>query len=279
MLTQMQISDQSLPKSRRLQKEEAAGPRHTDYVPPPKDNNLKRKRADEEAEKDPKLKEFLEVMQAPSKTKSWANDTPIGERAVHDPAVVEQVEVPEDESDNEYQMIEKKVKTSHTAAPPAVAPVVPLTRSNEAPMDEASHAPLAQPVQDTKNAPVATEIPVSDADWLRSRTNRVLDLVEDVDQPPQPASGALPQDAEVPKEEKTEPEQMDIDQPEHLTSKSDEVAAAPTTESEKVRQTGRLYLRNLHFDVTSDDIQEHFAKYGPIEEVRNHLLLLFSILL
>lgn len=268
MLMILQIADQSLPKSRRQQKEEAAGPRHSDYVPPPKDNNLKRKRAEEEAEQDPKLKEFLDVMQAPSKTKSWANDTPIGERPIQDPAtVVEQAAVPEDESDNEYQVIEKKAKTAHAAAPSATPAVVPPVQADDAPVAEASGDTPEQSEQDTENAPVATEAPVSDADWLRPRTNRVLDLVEDDDPSPQPTSN-VPQSPEFAMQEEAEPEKMDVDQPEQLASTNDEVDAAPATETDKVRQTGRLYLRNLHFDITSDDIREHFSKYGVIEEVR-----------
>ena len=68
----MQIADEQLPKSRRQIREEKAAPKSDDYFPPPREEHLlKRKR--EEAEQDPKLKEFLEIYQPPSKTNIWTD--------------------------------------------------------------------------------------------------------------------------------------------------------------------------------------------------------------
>lgn len=271
-----QIADQNLPKSRRQQKEEAAGPQHSDYVPPLKDNNLKRKRAEEEAEKDPKLQEFLHVMQAPSKNKSWANETPIGGRPMEDTAAVEPVAVPEDESDNEYQVIEKKAKTSHATVSTPVAPAVPVAKVDDTPMDEAPGNLPEKSEQEPEDATVAAKAAVSDADWLRSHTNRVLDLVEDDEESPRPTSDVPPQPAQVPVQDDAEPEKMVVDQPEQSAAANNNVTTEPATEVDKVRQTGRLYLRNLHFDVTSDDLREHFSKYGLVEEVSHcNFLILF----
>lgn len=266
-LTSAQVSDQSLPKSRRQQKDEKVVPRHTDYAPPPKENSLKRKRADAEAEQDPKLKEFLEVMQPPSKSKSWANDDtqPTAGNAPAEDTVEEAV-VPEDESDNDYQVIAKKPKTvpSPNQAPPDPEVTSRIPDKRTADNEEQEHTD--QPMEENEIAPAGGNGPVSDADWLRSRTNRVLDLVDDDEATSRPTDERpMPLDDETEAEGPSVSGEVQVVEPEDLNP-----VEAPTVPSEedKIRQTGRLYLRNLHYDVKSDDIEEYFSKYGNLEEVR-----------
>jgi multiple RNA-binding domain-containing protein 1 len=118
--------------------------------------------------------------------------------------------------------------------------------------------------------------PVSDVDWLRSRTNRLLELVEDDEQsapaaplpkaqsaqPVQPVQPIVPEAVAQP-EEVEEPEPRPEDVP-------------PSAEVDKIRDTGRLYLRNLHFDITEEELREHFSKYGTLQEVS--LLTIFFFL-
>ena len=52
------------------------------------------------------------------------------------------------------------------------------------------------------------------------------------------------------------------------TKKNIEIALDVDEEEEdKIREHGRLYLRNLHFGVKEEDLREHFAKYSSLEEV------------
>ncbi|KZM28321.1 Multiple RNA-binding domain-containing protein 1 [Ascochyta rabiei] len=257
------ISDELLPKSRRQIKVEKTAPRSDDYFPPPKeDNALKRKR--EEAEQDPKLKEFLEVYQPPSKTNIWtegdaqiaAGNSAAAEQSVQD------VVVPADESDDEYQVIAKKPKT--------------VEASNEA-LTETHPVPAAEPINATKDAVVqdtdetmqdapdavaADQPPTTDDDWLRSRTNRLLDLVEDDDVPVAPASAPSKPAAEKRDSPVAIEQQLESTQ----TADAPVVDAVPS-EEDKIRETGRLYLRNLHFEVAEEDIRKQFAKYGSLAEV------------
>ncbi|KAF2681041.1 multiple RNA-binding domain-containing protein 1 [Lentithecium fluviatile CBS 122367] len=253
------IADKDLPKSRRQQREERAEPRHADYVPPPKENSLKRKRG--ETEQDPKLKEFLDVMQPPSKLQGWANEETRLDASVP-PAVepAEGVAVADGESDDEYQVLTKKSKTAWQE-PSVEAQPAPIVSIAEPPKDEEDSVNKEE-LQEAIDASVPEHGPVSDADWLRSRTNRVLDLVDDDEEPPAPdiamrdagdeAAEDAPEAADKPKTS----DEQDGHQTDSLPSEED-----------KIRRTGRLFLRNLHYDVTEDDLREHFSIYGSLEEI------------
>ncbi|KAK8208356.1 hypothetical protein IWZ01DRAFT_528354 [Phyllosticta capitalensis] len=236
-------------------------------APASPENSLKRKRgADQAVEADPKLKEFLEVMKAPSKMKAWQNDdVQVDHSAEAQDTNVEAVQVEEAESDDEYQTVQKKpkrVSPPPAAAPPAAAPAAPVPSSSDvqATEPEAVHAA----VETSEGAQVATG-PVSDADWLRSRTSRLLGLVEDDDDDemalqPKPSEIHEVVDAGGDSDEKeaAQEEEQTLD-----TKSSEQVE----TELDKIHQTGRLFLRNLPYDVSEDDIRRAFRAYGDVEEI------------
>lgn len=119
--------------------------------------------------------------------------------------------------------------------------------------------------KDVTDAAAGDQGPVSDVDWLRSRTNRVLDFVEDDDDEPAATAIARKIEPEAPRipeavEEPTAIQTTDLEQPE----------ISLPSEEDKIRDTGRLYLRNLHFDVTEDDLRDHFSRFGSLEEVCTH---------
>lgn len=180
--------------------------------------------------------------------------------------------MPEQESDNEYQVISKKPKV---AAEPTATPASAPHPTDEEPTaePEAVAADTSEAMEDVQEAPAAEQEPVSDMDWLRSRTNRVLELVEDDEEPaanasasqapaPQPPVAAEESRQEV--EAQQEPSQPPAEQPND---------AAPD-EEDRIRETGRLYLRNLHYEVTEDEIRDQFSKHGALEEVSTAILFL-----
>ncbi|CAI9629417.1 multiple rna-binding domain containing protein 1 [Alternaria burnsii] len=262
------IADKELPKSRRQQKLEKSAPISDEYRPQRQENDLKRKR--EEAEQDPKLKEFLEVYQPPSKTSIWANgDTQLNDTSIApaDEAVPE-VAVPEDESDDEYQVISKKPKI---AEEPAVVVADPQPTAAEASATglQAEVANGGDAMEDIQGAPAVEQGPVSDADWLRSRTNRVLELVEDDEAPSNATVATVPQGTAPQTHVTAAPSPGVVEaqpEPQLQAEEQPDDAAAPN-EEDKIRETGRLYLRNLHYEVTEDEIKEQFSKHGALEEV------------
>lgn len=199
------------------------------------------------------------MMQPPSKTKVWANEeAQVAPSSNRTEETEDGILVPEGESDEEYQVIAKKPKTTPQERlaedrPATVAPVEPsAVEEDSIGKDDAEDAP---------DIPANGAGPISDADWLRSRTNRVLDIVEDdEDDPPPPADLANVKELDNALEGGTGPDVTE--------AKDEEIPEAKPREEDKIRQTGRLFLRNLHYNVTEDDLREHFAKYGSLEEVR-----------
>lgn len=226
------------------------------------------------------MKEFLEVYQPPSKTNIWTEgDAQIaaGNSTVVD-ELVQDVVVPADESDDDYQVITKKPKTVETPqetleltqSVPVAEPVI----STEAVTVETVDAAMP----DAPDSATADQPPTTDNDWLRSRTNRLLDLVEDDNVPVAPASAptkpaAEKRDSPVAIEHQPEPTQSTN------ASADAPTAEAVSSEEDKIRETGRLYLRNLHFEVAESDIRDQFSKYGSLDEVSSIFFLLSPLAL
>ncbi|KAF2476142.1 RNA-binding domain-containing protein [Lindgomyces ingoldianus] len=261
------ISDETLPRSRRQAKEETNSLANSDYVPPAKENALKRKRVQQDVEQDPKLKEFLDVMQPPSKVKSWANeqarlDSGLGPAA----EPIRQAALSDGKSDDEYQVITKKPKTLDSARKPSAEPSALLSAIET---QDANDAGLSESEVSTEPARIDTGTdgaPVSDADWLRSRTKRVLDLVEDEEGAPQQSPAVLGPSEPAAEEEDEGPE-GEVDQAVDASHAAGDLQDVPPSEEDRIRQTGRLYLRNLPYVATEDNLREHFSKHGSLEEV------------
>ncbi|KAK3695058.1 hypothetical protein B0T22DRAFT_438090 [Podospora appendiculata] len=215
---------------------------------------------------DPKLHEYLEVMGNPSK-KSRPEDLAGASMAMAIPAVIPAME--EGESDDEYVEIPSRPRTQ---AEPASAPV-----SAPATEPAAREVTVTVPeVEVERNLPAPEDVHdvsmgATDDDWLRSRTNRVLDFV-DPDDPSFPIRPAAPAPAAVSvskapvvnsaqENEQVEP-QSTLD--EHEGSAKD---LSPESALSMVEKTCRLFLRNLSYAVTEDAIREYFGKFGTLEEV------------
>ena len=109
------------------------------------------------------------------------------------------------------------------------------------------------------------ETPLTDLEWLRARTSRTLGLDSDSEdeQSEDEMSATSEDDAPIKQPEDTPAtppatEPSDTEQP--------PVSNLSTAES-KILKTGRLFVRNLVYGVTEDDLRNVFSPYGRIEEV------------
>ncbi|KAL1873016.1 Multiple RNA-binding domain-containing protein 1 [Diaporthe australafricana] len=254
------ISDPSLLTSKK------AAPRIQNKLPTP-EPELKAKDADANGNKrkrealdesDPKLKEYLDMMR-PGQTTSSKLEGIYGQQP-SEQKDVEMAPVPvDDESDDEYEAIPAK-KPKHREESVEETPAAQL--EDPSLVVDPSPQAIDQDVPNTTGPADAT-----DDDWLRSRTNRLLDLVDPDDQsalPPAPAppsrapavtSGpSPPAEAELPR---APPEAI-----EPVVEKTEEEIA-----TEQILRTGRLFVRNLPFKATEAELAKHFRKYGETEEV------------
>ncbi|CAG8953103.1 hypothetical protein HYFRA_00003300 [Hymenoscyphus fraxineus] len=252
------ISDQSLPVSRKAQREkdrEDAASRRKEKASAEKaelNASSKRKRSDVD-EVDPKLQEFLEVMQPASKTKKWPTGT-ADDGMQEPPTKIQAIEVPEAESDDDYESVPKKARKSSPpkeASPVAAVPIEELKQTDE-PMPDVA-------------------VGATDDDWLRSRTNRLLDLMDPDDIAPT-QTGTVDLTNAVPVVEPIAEPSPSIEEP---LQDIDEIMQVDEVEEEKSdpileaisAANGRLFVRNLPYTATEDDLRKHFEPYGSLEEV------------
>jgi multiple RNA-binding domain-containing protein 1 len=127
------------------------------------------------------------------------------------------------------------------------------------------------------------EITKTDADWLRSRTSRLLGLIDDEDeaglQTAPHFNRAEIQDGQASDVDEVDPRtsnsQIQI-KPENLRSKKD----VSDVNIDMIRKTGRLFVRNLPYDASEGDLEPLLSSFGRVDEVRTSLsfLLLFLCL-
>lgn len=280
-----QVADESLPRAWSVhtpgstaykRKHEQPPIRDKDNAMPP-DKPLKRKRGgpgSEPAENDPKLNEFFEVMQPASKSKTWANEdlSSFGQpsMAVAVPEVVAIAGA--SETEDEYESISINSQNNKPPQFKAMGETVP--GNEDANMEGINNQREETSAGENTENTEESLAPVSDADWLRSKTSRLLDLTDDVNShlaretisdntlEPVQKTPVVEQEewAGIRGEEVNEGANPEEGQKE--TEMSEEQAAIRT-----ILKTGRLFLRNLSYSITEDDLQQYFLEHGELEEV------------
>lgn len=247
----------------------------------------KKRKRNEVDESDPRFLEYLQVMN-PSSKRAGGVDVDVAPVTDISPAI----DIKATESDDEYEDVPARPKAKKSRAAenlpdePVPTPAVPEKASQHEETETMStHVEEAQP-----QAPAPSN-GATDDEWLRSRTNRLLDLLDDdepLPPPSQPApaqgDGELKGDTQMTGTEEgddavSEPAQPEVPEGSEPVSESKQKEEkADTSDVGMIRKTARLFVRNLPYTTTEDDLHDHFSQYGPLEEVRMrnpHPLLLF----
>jgi multiple RNA-binding domain-containing protein 1 len=233
------------------------------------DENVKKRKRESEGkeEADPKLKEFLDAYKPKSKKRAWEAeglDASEGARTAQVQVVAEPAA--EDQSDGEYEDVPKKTKRAkHESGQEAGETAEPTEQSNQMDVDEPQRPP-----EDAEKAP---QQPVSDADWARSRTSRLLGLL---DEDEEEANAAARKNDAVESHSDNDPSDDEAGpgkQPPNPmpTPPSDEREKekpdANDNDDSSVRNSMRLFVRNLPYDVKHEDLKAEFEAFGALEEV------------
>ena len=220
---------------------------------------------DEEIENNPKLKEFMEVMKPSHQVKSWANDTIADgsgapsakdlEKALADQdsgitdltgAEVDMVQVPENASDDEYEDFRPKQDDDEDEE--EMMSLGALNKSENQKEDEE----IAQE-EDT----LAKDTNVSDLEWLKSRRVRIKengDEVEpNVEEQQQATNEAKSETKSAVSNPTPQPRPVELREEEQFEN--------------KIKQTGRLFIRNILYESTEKEFRQLFEPYGALEEV------------
>ncbi|KND91264.1 Multiple RNA-binding domain-containing protein 1 [Tolypocladium ophioglossoides CBS 100239] len=228
--------------------------------------NPKKRKREAPDRSDPKLREFLQVMKV-GREGVIADESHLDSAGDHFESG--EAVVPEGESDDEYEKIptrNEKLRrigspTNHDRvahpAPPRdgkAHDVVPAA-------DAEGPAEAIYPATDDNKAP-ATE--ATDDDWLRSRTSRLLDLVDPDDMTPRPEDGFAKRDTENDRDASHSSNEMTYDVAEDAAA-TNEVARGDAVDA--ISRTSRLFIRNLPYSATEEDLRDTFEKFGTLQEV------------
>lgn len=236
-----------------------------------------------------KLQEFLDVMQPPSKSKIWENPVvPTAQSPAESILLGNMHTTADTRSDGEYEPVPKKLKEERKKSPRDK-----LAREPTRLQDEDLEAAIQRDAEDvekttgkaTHEAP-ATAQSASDTVWLRSRTSRLLGLLDD-NVPLE--SMALPDSSEG-------QDLANVNLPELIHSSDNSDASSQTDQIDtnehfmdnaprfnlggSKQDNRRLFVRNLTYTTTEDELRRHLESgdYGTIEEVRSKFLFYTCVL-
>ncbi len=167
------------------------------------------------------------------------------------------------ESDDEYEDVPKRLPQRPAQGTPAHADATSAPPVTDG--DILAHAPPDQPAREAPQV----SADATDDDWLRSRTSRLLDLVD----PDDPGFSARPPPSMPAATSAAEQQEAPHDGTSSHALGLGENGPGPTrTENAEdmaklVEKTSRLFLRNLSYAVTEDDVREYFGKFGSLGEV------------
>lgn len=248
------------------------------------DNNRKRKRELENPpDSEPKLREFLEVMKPPSRSRTWADEYTLKEAGSENLEAAQQA--PGNTSHN-GQHTSAPVQHSGDIAQNAKKDNI-LSNANDSDMaaeeaQEEIDGPVSASPDDDDHAMVdrqtdneaQTKATVSDTEWLRSRTSRLLGLVDDAEDirlqrsvsPDEQKNPALRSRKLKVLPDPTTDEQADEDT--RGKTASDPALSSDLPETDLKNGNCRLFVRNLLYSARESDLREQFSPYGKLTEVR-----------
>jgi multiple RNA-binding domain-containing protein 1 len=229
------------------------------------EHELKPRKGESEEKEDHKLKEFLDAMKPKNKRKAWEVD----EQPVKAQSDDDAVRIEAGRSDEEYEAVPKKAKLLKHAHE------VPQKTVEEA--KEAPESPMEHNVEDqfAEDSAVLQEAQpaVSDSDWARSRTSRLLGLLDDEEE------DAAARDEVI---SDGEPDLERGNAQVHQSKEPESSIPAPPSDIQgeilependtgigAVRSNMRLFIRNLPYDIQEKDLETEFESFGHLEEVCN----------
>jgi hypothetical protein len=126
-----------------------------------------------------------------------------------------------------------------------------------------------QPPREDHDSVMEETKAMTDLDWLWSRTSRTFGLVsdleesdtedarEEMDRPSVTENGNEEEGISTPAMDSSDIEERDEEE------RRPKISAADS----KILKTGRLFLRNLVYGITEDDLRNTFSPFGQLEEV------------
>ncbi|KAL2003337.1 hypothetical protein VTN02DRAFT_4247 [Thermoascus thermophilus] len=241
-------------------------------------NTLKRKRDAVNTQQDTKLQEYLAVMQHSSKTKTWANDEGFAESL--NPVSASKRPLEEEQPNEEPPQSQRKKAKVDGVADASIPKTqarekTPSTNGEQVESHDSNGTRIAEQdrnedavERDAHAAPQSQTEPQSDADWLRSKTSRLLGLLDEDEQAEQDSSKQRKTLEAVEEDDDSESGGVALDTPAApVSSNAEKTKEEDDANINLIRNSGRLFVRNLPYDATEADLEPVFLPFGKIEEI------------
>ncbi|EGV64027.1 multiple RNA-binding domain-containing protein 1 [Yamadazyma tenuis ATCC 10573] len=222
-----------------------------------KKQRIIRSKVDDQIEKNPQLKEFVQAMKPSSQTKSWANDDLADGSGGPSVKALEEALAKQDQNDREVPsfetMSDTKVKENESDAEyDDFAP-----KGTEVDEDDEVMMPLntfnkelpEKEMIPNEEDEIAKDEKVTDLEWLQQRRIRMIENREN----------------QI--ESKPEEKHDSAKAPSRTKPSVDPEVETHTNHVQKINETGRLFIRNISYTSTEEEFRELFASYGNLEEV------------
>ncbi|KAG0360025.1 hypothetical protein BGZ54_009736 [Gamsiella multidivaricata] len=220
-----------------------------------------------QAENDPKLKEYLEIMQPRAVTKTWANDDAVElntEKVGHDrmsnraKARAQVVAIKNRKPGGEGLMV-TQTKITFEDSDDELYDNLPISKADEKGSGDEDEEMTMSEVPQKDDLVDNSE--VSDLDWLKSRMAKPAgESTEQAKSDKDKEDGAAMSDVEPAPARKIAQEPPN--RPLIISAEEEEENA-----KNLIADTGRLFVRNLPYTCTEEELRKLFEKFGPLSEV------------
>ncbi|KAF9903176.1 hypothetical protein BX616_001698 [Lobosporangium transversale] len=229
-----------------------------------------------QAENDPKLKEYLEVMQSRATTKSWANDDAVElntekagdhqtNKANNKPKVHAQVMAIKNRKPGGEGLTVTQTKITFDDSDDELYDNLPLVKSankDDKKAEENEGEDVLMSDATPKEDSLVNDSSISDLDWLKSRMVKPAQEKMEEDANEKSSSDDEKAGTDVERSEPPKIAQEPPKRPVLLSAEEEEEIA-----KNQIADTGRLFVRNLPYTCTEDELRKLFEKFGPLSEI------------
>ncbi|TQS39162.1 hypothetical protein Golomagni_00317 [Golovinomyces magnicellulatus] len=243
------IADTAIPLSSKATIKLDEGINEAKNIQPNQGVKRKRNTTDDSQQK---LREYLDVMLPPSKNTKWDTNNPNPE--LESDTVTKQ-DVKQSQSNETHKTYEDLVRQHEK---------LDSDLSKQKKLEDKALVNLPTDAASTEKTAISS---LTDEEWLRGRTNRLLDLVEPEDTIEKVSKDEPKPDIEL-KLADTISIPTPIEERKVSTSAQEPISdCGNNLDTEFLKKSARIFVRNLPYSATEEDLQNHFSSSGIPKQI------------
>lgn len=211
-----------------------------------KKQRTRKSNIDEQIEANPKLREFIEATKPSSQSKSWNNDEVADGSGGPSVKALEEALQKQDQPNEPEQQLNDDLHIRQNASDDEYEDFKPRESADDS--DEEMIPLSRDDAEQNEDETLAKDENVTDLEWLQQRRIRIIEDQErqnELEKSQKKAQRAAPT--------KIQEQEPEVDENEKIR--------------QKIRETGRLFIRNILYTSTEEEFRELFSRFGDLEEV------------